>query len=298
MSRDVGGAPVRRAGATLVELLVALPLALLVAALAALLLLRAAREGRRDDARRVTRRELRHAALALGADVAPLSGARLRQWSDSLIEFSAPLVSVVLCDVLDSTVFVAAAPGDGAPVVLASARDGDDLVAWRDTSASAALAPAAFAPGTITPVPVVLTVRAPGASAGVGRCPLGGGTAPRWRVPIHGAAPAALVGMPATLHRDTQWLHYRSGTAWWLGKRARDRGGWETVQPVAGPLLSAAAGGMRIQALDASAQPTAHADSVTLLQVTWRMPRRALSRTGSGRDSAVLWLPLRAGGAP
>lgn len=280
---------VSRTGLTLVELLVALPLTTLVAALAAILLLNAAREGRRDEARRITRRELRHARQALAADLAPVTGTRLHRWTDSLIEFSATLGDVVLCATVDSTLFVSAAPGDTPPSFIDALRDGDEVHAWTDTLIGA------------PPQAHVATVRGPGAAAGIGACPTGSGTASRWRVPLHGAAPALTVGFPVSLRRDVQWLHYRSGTSWWLGRRARDGGSWETTQPVAGPLLSVAAAGMRVQALASNGSATAIADSVALLRVVLRMPRRLATRSGVANDSADLWLPLRAAsgtGAP
>lgn len=278
-----------RAGLTLVELLVALPLTTLVAALSAMLLLNAAREGRRDEARRITRRELRHARQALAADLAPVTGARIRRWTDSLLEFSSTLGDVVLCAVVDSTLYVSAAPGDPPPTLIDALRDGDEVHGWVDTLVGA------------PPTPATATVRGPGAAAGVGACPTGTGTASRWRVPLHGTAPPLTIGYPAALRRDVQWLHYKSGTSWWLGRRARDGGAWETTQPVAGPLLSAAAAGMRVQALAPNGSATARADSVSLFRILLRMPRRLATRGGVTHDSADLWLPLRAAsgtGAP
>lgn len=283
------GATRKRPGLTLAELLVALPLTTLVAALAAILLLNAAREGRRDEARRITRRELRHAYQALATDLAPITGTRLRRWTDSLIEFSSTLGDVVLCEVRDSTLFVSAAPGDPPPTFVDALRDGDEAVGWTDTPFGTPL------------TPHVAMVRGAGASAGTGACPTGSGTAARWRIPLHGTLPTLTVGYPVSVRRDVQWLHYKSGTQWWLGRRARDGGAWETTQPVAGPLLSAAAAGMRVRALGAHGSITALADSVSLLHVVVRMPRRLATRGGAAHDSGDYWLPLRAAsgtGAP
>ena len=248
-------------GFTLVELLVALPLAALVVASAALLLVQQLRQVRGAEATGRGVRELRHARLVLETDLAPLRSADLRFVSDTLLEFQAQLGVGIVCEYSASGTAVVAA-SDSLGTWMSTARAGDRFNGWTW-------------PDSIGATPVAVTamlggepVRAPSGPCG----PLPG--LQRWRLDIEGPPPSArLAGTPFRLQRLTRYSHYRSGSQWWLGRRSHDLSGWDVVQPVVGPLLSGTAEGMRIHMLDARGDDVASVDSARGLRVELRAPR-------------------------
>lgn len=276
-----------RAGTTLIELLVALPLTVLVAVLAVSLLLHVGRTARGQGARLATARELRHARLVLSRELEALHGTDIQTLNDSLLEFRAHLGILVLCAASSATEVEVAAVDD-APRSgwLAGVRAGDDFEAWAMPSAATDL-PQRWR-GQIVQPPTTMSIStcgpAPGAPA-----------RRRWRLTLASAPGVPLVpGMPVAIGRPVRYRHYQSGSQWWLGRRTRDAAGWDVTQPVAGPLLSYRDAGMQVRGFTREGVDTALPDSLALIRITLRAPRRLHDARSAMVDSAVFEVALRA----
>lgn len=277
-----------RLGFTLVELLVALPLATLVAASAVVLLVGQAQHMRAAESRSGGVRELRHARLALETDFAPLRPGDFASLSDSLIEFRAQLGLVRLCTADHGGALVVSA-NESDRAWLATVRAGDVITLWLwPTNPSA------------EPVAHSAVITGPASMLTVGLCGADSSRL-RWTVPAAGfSSGMRFAGAPARVQRDTRYSHYRSGAHWWLGRRTRDASGWDGVQPVAGPLHSAVGKGMRVRALDAFGNDTSLLDA-TAVRVEFRAPRRVSRGSRATYDSTFFDVSLRgaaAGGRP
>ena len=279
-----------RAAFTLVELLVAMPIAMLVATAAAVLLIRTARSTRAQSAALGSSRELRHARQVLAADLEPLDGGHLRFVSDTLLEFEGQLGVLIACAGPAMQALVVRVPPGSGDHWVSALRAGDQLTGWReDTDPSA------------QPMPVAAALAAPPLRSGVGVCGPDRDAAPLWRVPLADTR-AWLSAGPVSVHRPVRYRHYRSGTAWWLGRHTFDGHAWDGVQPVAGPLLAPTGAGLRMSVMDEDGHPVTvdrvTADSVrrraALVVVTLRTARRVREPWSPATDSATLMAPLRA----
>ncbi|MFN9089872.1 MAG: type II secretion system protein J [Gemmatimonadaceae bacterium] len=283
----LGSSANARAGTTLVELLVALPLTVLVAVMAVALLLHVAKAGRGQWARLATTRELRHARLVLARDLESVHGTDIRVLTDTLLEFRAHLGVLVLCTVPSGMAIDVAVPDTGAAGDWVSAvRAGDDLIGWALPHAP-----------SDTPQRWMAPIVAPPKGLGVGTC----GPAPmvpprpRWRLTVAATSGVPLApGMPVGIGRPVRYRHYQSGSRWWLGRRTRDAAGWDVTQPVAGPLLSATEHGMALQGFSHRGVPTTWPDSMALLRIVLRASRRVHDARSGHVDSAAVEVPLRA----
>lgn len=281
----------RRNGTTLVELLVAMPLALLAATAVAMLLIRIARTARTQSAALAGARELRHARLVLAADLEPLRGTDLLEVSDTVITLRAPLGVALLCAAPAPHVVDVVVPPASHDVWVAAVRSGDELHAWVAGSAP-----------TAAPLAVRRTVVAAPASLGAQRCGADSMVhSQKWRITLGDSTTRLLHGAPVSVHRLARYRHYRSADGWWLGRQSWDGVQWDGVQPVAGPLLTPALGGVRVSALadDGSAiaiaptTPDSVRQRIALLRVALRRPRRFREVGGPTVDSADMVLPLR-----
>lgn len=284
-------APVsRRTGSTLVELLVAMPLALIVAAAAALLLVRVGRTARAQGSVLADTRELRHARLVLAADLEPLGASELRTVSDTLLEFRGLQGVLTLCDVPDATSIVAVVPPRSSDLWVAAVRGGDEVTVWRQSGP------------TDTPQRVTRVIRDAPAAFDAAPCGADSTAASgrRWRFLLADSVPSLMTGTPVTVHRQVRYRHYRSGSSWWLGRQTRDGSLWESIQPVAGPLRPAGAG-VRIAARDgagamvpvSSGVPDSARARAMLLQIALTMSRRVREVGAPLADSVSLMVPLR-----
>ncbi|MCZ8012336.1 hypothetical protein [Gemmatimonas sp.] len=281
-----------RTGTTLVELLVALPVALLVATAATLLLLRIARTVHAQSARLASSRELRQVSVMLAGELAPLRGEDLLVVSDTLLAFQSPLGVLLLCDRSAPHAVVVAVPDQSADAWLAGVRPGDRVRGWQTTTTP-----------VDTPVATERAVTAPPSVVGGTGCGTDRSTTSRrWRVPLDsGAVPFSPSG-PLTVHRDVRYRHYRSGSAWWWGRQSRDGAVWDAIQPVAGPLQAAALGGVRIRLLDATGAPVGPLPApasnrrgrIAMAQVTFSRRRRASRTPQPVIDTVTAVMPLRA----
>lgn len=275
------------------ELLVALPLALLAAAAAAMLLARVARTARTQSAALSVSRELRHARLVLSADLEPLGGTELIEVTDSLITLRAQLGVALQCatpvpDAID--VAVPSASDDG---WMTAVRRGDLLQLWHADAAPMA-----------APTAALHLVAAPPSALGTLRCGADSTTQRRrWRIQLQDSVARPLHAAPVSVHRLVRYRHYRSADGWWLGRQAWDGVQWDGVQPVAGPLLPPAIGGVRVSARGRDGSvitlAPATADSarreVASLRVVLRMKRAAHESWAPVADSVEVLLPLRGG---
>jgi len=282
----------QRRGSSLIELLVALPLLALLGSVAVMLLLFVARSARMQSRTLQVSRELRHAVLVLSHDIDRLRVGDVLAVSDTLLEFDARLGAAVVCDPPTSGQLVVGDVSALSPSPLNVVRAGDALSAWRTPgvhSGAGIVGPpqsARTSVGTWTPI-------------GTGPCGAAGDAlrVPRWRTAVDSMWATDIVpGTPVLLQRRTRYTHYRSDGQWWIGRRALDVSGWETVQPLAGPLHSVAANGMTVQAYDRRGAVTTNASDVALLHVTLRAPHTAAGRIVGPGDSAQVQLALR--GAP
>lgn len=280
-----------RRGTSLVELLVALPLSVLLAAMAAVLLVRVARTARAESARLATTRELRHARLVLGHDLAPLSAADVLALSDSTLDIREHLGVVQFCERLAPQLLLVAIPPGANAQWVSALRAGDAVHGWRVSP-------------QVTDAPVPLSaILAEGPSAvAPGPCALASGVpVRRWRLVTTDTPPPLASGFPMLVRRDVRYSHYRSNGRWWLGRRTRDLSGWDVQQPVVGPLLSPAAGGFHLMGITAAGAITAFPESLAAVRVRLRAPRAVRALGAATYDSAQIEVVLRgqhAGGGP
>lgn len=281
----------RRRASTLVELLVALPLTVLVAAAAAMLLVRLARSARTQSAILATTRELRHVRAVLGADLAALDGRDLRTVADTMLEFRGLQGVLHVCDAPDPRTVIAAVPFASSDLWVAALREGDAAGLWR--RGSTVTDPPMPVPTQLSGVPVAM----PGGACGIADLP----PARRWRLTVRDSLAPLAIGAPMSVHRDVRYRHYRSAGRWWLGRQTRDGSVWEGIQPVAGPLLSPIAGGLHLEVHDALGGELAiHAETpdavrarAAVIVARVRAARR-IRDVGAATDSALVMVPLRA----
>lgn len=279
-------------GSTLVELLVALPLALVTAAAAALLLVRIARAARAQSAALAATRELRHARLVLAAELEPLDGRDLVYVTDTLLEVRSHLGVLIVCEGRDAANWLVAVPAGTADQWVTTLRAGDDVRVWQWPVAAAAAPVERTAlvrdvPRRTTPAPCFANATA---------------AAPRFRLSLNDSSLALLPGAPVLVRRGTRLQHYRSEGAWWFGRRQRNGTSWDGLQPAAGPFLPAAEGGVRMRAVTAAESPVTVlaplSDSVAAriagMEFSLRVPRRVREPGGSRIDSSSTLIAFRA----
>ena len=282
--------PARRGG-TLIELLIVLPMASLLAVAATATLLGAWRLVRRAAASQGSTRELRHAHAIFEAELRPLRARDLHTVADTAVEFDALLGAGVVCaaprDATDRIDVVSADPADARGVSWASGLQiGDALSLWRTNGDH-----------LTSLVEHRTTVRDISWVAACTASPWMVGWADRRtvRLTLADASPSALVvGAALAARRRTRLSLYRSGASWYLGKRTRTGGVWDVVQPVAGPLVSPAQGGMSARALDAAGAVTRRLADAAAVRLELRADRTPDGHRPTRRDTAAFDVVLRA----
>ena len=289
-----------RRGTTTVELLVAMPLALLVAALAVQLFV--AQLHIADDLGRRVRnaRDLEQAAELVGADLRGAAAHDILAWSDSALMLFAPVMSAVACDAPAPDRLDVAGVADVATeqllraVAVATPQAGDRVSVAAPDSTLAGVSPTRRdrAPREAT---LASTQSVPSACSA---SPFRTVTGTPLRLALASALHVApLPGQPVTIARRTEWRVYRAGDGdWYLGRRDHDATGWTSIQPVIGPILSAAEGGFRVRALHADGTPLASpaASAPAMIALEFRMPR-PLRQAPGHRDSLRVVFALRGG---
>lgn len=265
-----------RSGVTLLELLVALPIATMLLATTTVLLLLALRSVATQLDLMATRLETRRAAMLLADAWAPLRWRELRHVSDTLLEADAHVSVGTICAAeangLLRVGWSSVGRGDQEP------RVGDEVELWTVGDVPAA-----------PPEPMLRAVRAlrgaPGPTAVGTPCPSGTTGAQSW-VTVD-SIPVVLPGSPVLVRRRTRWVHYRSGDDWWIGQRRWSGRVWDPPQPIAGPMASARETGVAIRAWRRPSGGHPSADPAVMLEV---MVRQHLP--GAAMATGLTLLPL------
>jgi hypothetical protein len=284
-----------RPGHTVVEMLVALVVGALVLGLGASIGFRHQRF-HRDVLVAIERAETLDQLVALmpisvrsiapGEGDIPVSGAR-----DTSLEFRAVIMGAAVCDSGSTTVLTAPLT---LPVRLSStlARPEAGDTAWfLDTS-----------PALETWAPRVIVA----VSDSMATCRLGSalpfGSAPRKSIAFRLASTAPVASSVVRVTRPWRYsLYHASDGGWYLGAKEWNTaaGKFNTIQPVAGPLASASAGGLKFRYLDSlgSLLPTVPPDTrrIAAIEVAFRVDsviagKYAHATTIRGRASAVIAL--------
>jgi type II secretory pathway pseudopilin PulG len=254
----------QKRGNTLVELLVALPLAGLLGAIAIAQILNVNALARRLNSSTEISRELRHAGEILASELRPLAGADLIAWSDTAIEFHGMVGSGVVCatpfpnaiellplhgdDALRTTWFATPQAGDDVWTIPTDTMPMPQAESWQASSLQST-ASVATSPCTILPL---LTN---GLSA----------TGAVQRITVTANLPhKPQAGTLLRISRRTRYSLYKASDGlWYLGRKSLGNTGWTTSQPVAGPLLSATNVGLRVLVRDSVESPIAFGNSRT-----------------------------------
>jgi hypothetical protein len=283
--------PTARRGGALIELLIALPIASLLAVAATATLLGGWRLMRRAAASQGSTRELRHAHATFESEVRPLRARDLHTLADTAVEYDALLGAGVVCGTpngaTDRVDMVSADPADARGLSWASSlQRGDALSLWR-----------AHGDSVSSVVEHRTTVRDINWASACTASPWMAAWADRRtvRLTLADASPSPLVvGAVVAARRRSRVSLYRSGAEWYLGKRTRTGGVWDVVQPVAGPFLSPAQGGMTARVLDAAGAVTLRLDAAAAVRLELRADRAPDGRLRPRRDTAAFDVVLRA----
>jgi hypothetical protein len=282
-----------------VEIVVSLALTGVVLAMVSAVALRQQRFFADLAEQSATAARLREAAAILPIQLRAARPDDIREARDTSLELRATIATAVVCDTAPSTVILEPETNDERRYAsfLSPIEAGDSL--W-----------------ILTPGPnaaewrplVVLGVgsRSSGACA-ASAPPLAGEGLHRARVALSVAAlPAGVIGMPVRVTRPTRYSLYRSADGWYLGQRdwSNAAARFATIQPVAGPFLSATERGLWFSYTDSSGSPLdrpvpdvrAIAGIRIELHAQTTDPARILTSAGASRrktDSTILIVALR-----
>lgn len=264
----------RRRGFTLVELAVALVLALLVGGLVHRQLLHGQRLARAQAARMALHDNVRVAALVLAGELGGIGYDEITPEASAALGYPVALRSDLLTMEPGAVTYLAGrgggrvcgvAPGPPPEIVVAESswesprapRATDSLLVFVESDPTTASDDAWIHLGVV--------------SAGPESCS-GGGSGILLRVTAPAALdPAALArvtpGSPARLAEVMQMRYYRSGGTSWFGMRSVSTG--EAITPVAGPLAdsSASGRGLTLAYLDAADAPTSDPAAVRAIEI-------------------------------
>lgn len=286
----------RRRGATLVELLVALPVGAIVGAIAVSLLLDSNRTSRRVGASTALSREMRQAVAVLASEVRPLSAGDLIAWTDTSLDMRTLVGSGVVCattgtttidmlplhgnDALRTAWFATPQGGD---VVSVAAQDSGMVpqqTAWYSGSlngtgtstTSSCFTSAHFVNGTSTGIPV--------------------------RLSVTGLSHTPATGSLVRIGRRARYSLYKaSDNLWYLGRKSFNGASWTTIQPVAGPFDKPSSRGLYVVVRDSNGTTIPIGSTRTPQSVALVMHASSAWKTGSGqpgvRDSVLMHVTLR-----
>ena len=255
------GAPHRRRGTSLVELLIALTLFGVIG----LATLRALDQQARFHGGMLAVLEARsqhasaHEVVAVELRSVSSAASDINRLSDSAIVFRLPVGAGVACAVIPGAIVLApdtVAAGQAFASFRTTPQQGDTVWIFDEGTTDAPVDDAWI------PLPVVATARATGLCAGSPMVdPVLDATRPSWRLSVSGSPPATVTaGAAVRLTRMSRFALYRGGTGdHWLGfsEIAPATGAWVVIQPVSGPYLpfnpgSPAASGVALTAWDSS----------------------------------------------
>jgi len=279
--------PARRAGTALLELLVAIPVLAIVGLAAVAVLLAAHRQARLNDGRQGSARELRHGGLVMAWELRPLQPTDLIAWSDTSIEFNSLVGSGVACDTRDGRRTVHMLPSAGADPArtawITPPESNDRVTLWLGAPTT-----------TSTATRWDGVVRSVGASAACASSLLRLEPGRAIRLALRDSLPRDLQdGSPVRVTRRVRYALYRGADGfWYLGRRAFDGTAWDVAQPVVGPLLSAARGGVTITVTDSASTPLpTGAPNAAGVSIRFRAPRAGM--TPQRVDTSLTTVALR-----
>jgi prepilin-type N-terminal cleavage/methylation domain-containing protein len=291
----------QRRGVSLVELLVTMAVGGIALSLVAAICLRQQRTFTDLAQASAVSGQLRDAAAILPIDLRSISSVSgdIRDARDTSLEIRATIATAVVCDTMSGGV-VLSPPGQRARTYasLAAIEAGDTV--WRlATSASSE----EWSPHRVEAVHSVVggVCHVRGPQLGAER------SARRVAIALDSAASPLWIGMPLRVTRPLRYSLYRSSDgAWALG--ARDWSGpsarFNTIQPVAGPFLSAASRGLRFEYFDSVGAllpaPVANPRAVALIRIDLRGQTKLApsvvttsANAGARVDSVSVWVSLR-----
>ena len=227
--------------------------------------------------------QLREAATILPIDLHGVSVASrdIGEARDTSIELRATIASAVVCDTT-SNGFILAPVAAGATTYgsyLTAIDAGDTVWVFTPTDSVDEWRPFSIS-GVGTPPPSQCAPRGPRLSDGartLSRVSIGLSTPP----PSLGAA----IGTPMRVTRPVRYSLYRAGDGlWYVGEKdwSTSTARFNTIQPVSGPFLSAASGGLTFTYLDSVgvplAAPVVDPTTIAAIRVRLRGQTRNVSR--------------------
>jgi type II secretory pathway pseudopilin PulG len=291
-----------RRGITLIELVVSMLIGGMVLGLIASVSVRQQRIYADIENAAAVAGQLRDAAAVLPIDLRSASSVagdiRNGEARDTSIELRANIATAVVCDTIAGALVLPPTRSDsGASFasVLTSVQAGD--TAWILSTTDSVV--------DWVPRPIVAVgTAAPGDCSALGpRLDAASTIAPRMSLTVAGMPIlSSAIGQPIRITRPLRYSLYRSGDgSWYLGQRDWNPSTtkFNTIQPVSGPYLSAAAKGVSFTYLDSSGTPLAtpveDTRSIALVRIALRgatkAPVRALgsaAATGSRVDSIAV----------
>jgi hypothetical protein len=197
--------------------------------------------------------QIREAATILPIDLRGASAASrdIREARDTSIELRGTIASAVICDTTRNGVVLAPAVGGAATYAsfLTTIDVGDTVWVFTPADSVDDWHPYRVS-GVGTPVPKQCPARGPQLSDS-------DRTLPRISIDLSSPPPSlgAWIGSPVRVTRPLRYSLYRAGDgAWYLGEKDWNTTAtrFNTIQPVSGPFLSAAAGGLTFMYLDSA----------------------------------------------
>lgn len=292
----------RRAGATLVELLVAVTVGGVVLTIVAALSLEAQRFFAGMSGVMATTKQLHETAAIIPVDLRGLAtGARdipPGEARDTSIEFRASIGTAVGCDTAAGRVVLTPAGAFASFLTPVAALDTAWVLERSDTTD-------VWLPHRIVDVAAVPAGRcdALGPSLSIAEQTLA-----RIAVRLDSATDAATtLGMPMRFTRPARYSLYRSSDGWYLGQREWNAPllRFNTIQPVSGPFASPSQRGFVLQYFDSTgaelAVPVANTADIAFIRSTLRSETRravqivgfAVDANGVHADSVAVSLSLR-----
>ncbi|MEP6778507.1 MAG: hypothetical protein ABJC26_01365 [Gemmatimonadaceae bacterium] len=243
----------QRAGHTLVELIVALPVAALLGTVAMGLLLDTHRLARRLQSTTEIARELRQAGAVLTSELRPMSAANVIAWTDTSFEMHAIVGSGVVC-ATPSPNIIDLLPINSRDVLrtawFAEPQAGDNV--WA-TTADTTLMPTAARWEMFTLQSIAATSASNCPTRALFTNGFSMGNRPIRVTLSAGANATAHAGTLVRMTQRTRYSLYKaSDNFWYLGRKSLGPTGWSTIQPVAGPLDTPARRGLLVEVRDSA----------------------------------------------
>ncbi|MEO7359822.1 MAG: hypothetical protein ABI120_05800 [Gemmatimonadaceae bacterium] len=287
-----------RTGSTLVELIVALPIAAMIGVVAVTLLLDTHKLARRLDSSTEIARELRQAGAVLVSEIRPLSASDVIAWTDTSFEFHGLAGSGIVCATPAANI-IELLPLSGADALRTSwfaAPQSGDLVF--SVATDSAMVPH---DGNWRASPLVAYSTSASSQCSVGPLMTLGAASTSNVIRLTLAVPLATrpsLGSPVRITRRARYSLYKASDArWYLGRKTYNGVAWATIQPVAGPLDKPIQRGLLIQVRDSANNvlPSGSPRTPHSIALMLRGSSAWLRLTGKpgALDSVVLHVALR-----